>query len=141
MHKNSIYSNKHSPDIDSLISRYHVIRRQPPGEQSDEELFEVVNSIAMLFAKEGFAYKALSWLKEAEPYTLSRPRLKIILNNNYACVYKQQNLYEQAIHHLKESEQVLLNSKSTSTQGRRYDRLLIDCWLNLTAICSGKGLH
>lgn len=60
------------------------------GPRKQEELFEIVNSIGMRFAKDGYLEQAEIWLKKAEVMTELFPKYKIVLHSNLACVYKKK---------------------------------------------------
>ena len=111
--------------------------------QKEEQLFEVMNSIAMRFAKEGYVEKALHWLQKAEPSTINNQRYAIIFHNNLACIYKQKQDLPTAISHLKHSESILHSAHSNlpNSNHPRIDRMLIDCWLNMAALHSAQKLH
>lgn len=95
----------------------------------------------MRYAKEGYIDQAEKWLKKAEVIAFKVPRLEIILHNNLACIYNKKADFKQALHHLRRSEFMAQEMRRKSGYSINYDRLLIDCWLNLSALFSAEKMH
>jgi tetratricopeptide (TPR) repeat protein len=148
MNKNTIIveRNKLRAEIKDLVIQYESLKEKDGsletiGPIKAERMFEILNSIAMRYAKDGFIEYAESWLLKAEPLTVKNPRQAIILHNNMACIFKNQGSFDKALKHLEQSEAILKNIRSKLNYNKRFDRLLIDCWLNLSAIYSSKKMH
>jgi len=95
----------------------------------------------MRYAKDGYIDQAEKWLKKAEGLAGKLPRFEIILHNNMACIYNKKADFALALHHLKKSEFMAQEMRRKSGYNVNYDRLLIDCWLNLSALFSTENLH
>ena len=95
----------------------------------------------MRYAKDGYIDQAEKWLKKAEILAAKTPRLEIILHNNLACIYNKKADFNQALYHLRRSEFMTQDMRRKSGYSINYDRLLIDCWLNLSALFSAEKMH
>lgn len=58
-----------------------------------------------------------------------------------ACVFKKKPDFKSALSCLQRSEFLAQEMRRKSNENVNYDRLLIDCWLNLSALFSSENRH
>jgi len=90
----------------------------------------------MCYAREGYINRAEKWLTKAETLTHENHKNTIIFHSNMACIFKQKNDLDTAIKHLTIAENMLNQIYTSCNSSKKIERMLIDCWLNMSALLS-----